>query len=151
MPGGAGEASFAGAAGHFYPEGLMSPLAEAVYEILRRRAPLDEPRISYAELSAQLRAISEAFTSINHRSRSLYAALVEVGQECRRLGLPPLPALVVRADTRRPGSAYFESKSGGTIPVRDQVASWWRDLEAVRATTYPPRQAGGLEKRRGGA
>jgi hypothetical protein len=129
----------------------MSPLAEAVYEILRRRVPLDEPRISYAKLSAELRAASKDFASINHRSRLLYAALVEIGEECRRLGLPPLPALVVRADTRRPGSAYFEGKHTGTIPTRDRVASWWRDLEAVRAATYPPRRGRGVEKRRGGA
>jgi hypothetical protein len=128
----------------------MSPLAEAVYEILRRRASLDEPRISYADLAAQLRSISKDFVSIYHRSRSLYASLVEVGQECRRLGLPPLPALVVRADTRRPGAAYFSGK-GGTIPARDRVASWWRDLEAVRAATYPARRVRGVEKRRGRA
>ena len=32
--------------------------------------------------------------------RELYAALWEVGDACRHLDLPPLPALVVRADTR---------------------------------------------------
>jgi hypothetical protein len=111
----------------------MSPLGRAVYHILRRRTTLAEPRISYADLAAQLRAASADFAGINHRSRLLYAALNEVGDRCRRLQLPPLPALVVRADTRRPGAAYFAGCRG------DPVAAWWRDVEAVRATTYPPR------------
>jgi hypothetical protein len=114
----------------------MSPLAQAVYEILRRRAPLAEPRITYADLAAGVRAASRRFKGVNHRSRALYAALSEVGAECRRLELPPLPALVVRADTRRPGSAYFEGSRA--LRPGDRVAAWWQDVEAVRVTAYPP-------------
>ncbi len=116
----------------------MSPLAEAVYEILRGRTALAEPRISYAKLAARLRTQSRHFARINHRSQQLYAALWEIGDECRRLGLPPLPALVVRADTRRPGAAYFEGSLRTADPAA-QVAEWWQDLQAVRAATYPPR------------
>jgi hypothetical protein len=118
----------------------MSPLAAAVYDILRRRTALAEPRITYGELAAQLRAVSEDFTSITHRSPHLYAALCEVGAECRRLDLPPLPALVVRADTKRPGDAYHQGKCSGVVPVNNPIAAWWRDLEAVKAATYPPRR-----------
>jgi hypothetical protein len=117
----------------------MSPIAEAVYEILRRRTSLEEPRITYAQLAAGLRKKSKAFAAVNHRSRAMYAALTEVGNECRRLGLPPLPALVVRADTRRPGSAYFEGKCTGVVQARNRLAAWWADLEAVRGMDYPPR------------
>jgi hypothetical protein len=117
----------------------MSPLADAVYEILRRRTCLDEPRISYAELARALRDVSRQFAHVTHRSRQLYAALTEVGAECRRLGLPPLPALVVRADTRRPGDAYYEGKCSGIVHAGDAIAAWWHDLEAVRGTAYPQR------------
>jgi hypothetical protein len=116
----------------------MTPLAKAVYKILRRRASLEEPRISYAELAARLREASEDFAHVNHRSRQLYAALGEIGALCRRLRLPPLPALVVRADTRRPGSAYFEGKCTGSVRAGEKLAAWWADLEAVRQATYPP-------------
>jgi hypothetical protein len=115
----------------------VSPLAEAVYEILRCRTFLPEPRITYAELAGQLRDTSEEFEPITHRSRQLYAALAEVGAACRRLRLPPLPALVVRADTRRPGAAYYEGRCSGTVFKGSQVAAWRRDLEAVRGTAYP--------------
>jgi hypothetical protein len=118
----------------------MSPLAAAVYDILRSRTALTEPRITYGNLAAQLREAAEEFASVTHRSPQLYAALCEVGAECRRLDLPPLPALVVRADTNRPGDAYYQGKCSGMVPVANPVAAWWRDLEAVKATTYPPRR-----------
>ncbi len=83
----------------------MSPLARAVYEILRRQLSRPDPRITYAEVARTLRETSEAFEHVTHRSQELYAALGEIGRECQRLRLPPLPALVVRADTGRPGAA----------------------------------------------
>jgi hypothetical protein len=114
----------------------MSPLAEAVYTILRSRVKRVDPRITYAELAAELRDQSDDFEFISHRSQALYAALTEVGAECRRLKLPLLPALVVRADTRRPGDAYY----GGTGVFKgEQVAAWRREVEGVRQAIYPPR------------
>jgi hypothetical protein len=110
----------------------MSPLAEAIYEILRLRVRLPDPRITYAELARQLRDLSDEFETINHRSRELYTALTEIGHACRCAHLPPLPALVVRADTRRPGDAYYEGK-----PTADGVAAWREDLEAVRRAKFP--------------
>jgi hypothetical protein len=116
----------------------MSPLAEAVYEILRLRGSQPDPRITYKELAAQLRDRAEAFADIHHRSQQLYAALGEVGRECRRLELPLLPALVVRADSGRPGQAYFEGTCSGTVYPGEKVSAWLRELEAVKRATYPP-------------
>lgn len=117
----------------------MSPLAGAIYNVLRQRVPLADPRLTYAELAEQLRDTSEDFFDVHHRDRRLYAALAEVGRECRRLRLPPLPALVVRADTRRPGAAYYTGKCTGIVTRGDKVAAWRKDLEAVQAAVYPPR------------
>jgi hypothetical protein len=118
----------------------VSPLAKAIYNILGRRARLPEPRISYAELAAQLREMDEEFEFIHHRSQPLYAALGEVGKECRRLRLPSLPALVVRADTRRPGSAYFEGKCGGLVYKDQRITAWRNEVEAIKRTRYPARK-----------
>ncbi len=120
----------------------MSPLAEIVYDILRQRVTTADPRITYAELARQLRDVSNDFETITHRSQQLYAALCEVGDECRRLRLPLLPALVVRADTRRPGDAYYEGTCGGAVYKGEKVAAWRRELEAVRRADYPPRGEG---------
>jgi hypothetical protein len=116
----------------------MSPLAGAIYEILRSRLSLADPRISYAELARQLRDTSEEFEFIYHRSRELYTALGEVGTRCRQLRRPPLPALVVRADTRRPGDAYYSGKCrGGIVSKGSQIAAWRRDLEEVKRAKFP--------------
>ncbi len=113
----------------------MSPLADAIYEILRCRASEPEPRITYARLAEELRDLSDEFEMIYHRSQQLYLALNEVGKECRRLRLPCLAALVVRADTGRPGAAYYSGKGF----KGEQVAAWRRDLDAVKKASYPPR------------
>jgi hypothetical protein len=118
----------------------VSPLAEAVYGILRLRPSLPEPRITYAELARALQDTEESFATISHRSRELYAALDEIGQECRRLDLPPLPALVVRADTKRPGAAYHGGRSQAAVPTAELVAAWREDLEAVKGAIYPARR-----------
>jgi hypothetical protein len=117
----------------------MSPMAEAIYEILRRRIGRDDPRITYKELAAALRDCDEAFEYAHYRNPQLYTALGEIGRECRRARLPPMPALVVRADTRRPGDAYYAAKSSGIVYKGDSVIAWRRDLEAVKRATYPPR------------
>jgi hypothetical protein len=118
----------------------MSPLAEAIYEILRRRIGRDDPRITYKELAAALRDFNEAFEYAHHRNPQLYTALGEIGRECRRVRLPPMPALVVRADTRRPGEAYYAGKCSGIVYKDHRVSAWRRDLEAVKQATYPPRE-----------
>src|SRR5438128_1796671 len=102
----------------------MSPLAEAVYAILRLRPELPGPCITYGELAAQLRETSGVFEHITHRSRELYAALGEVGGECARLGLPSLAALVVRADSRRPGEAYYQGMSPDLCYKGQKVSAW---------------------------
>jgi hypothetical protein len=116
----------------------MSPLAAIIYDILCCRTSLDDPRITYAELAEQIRDAGDDFEYVHHRNRQLYRALAEVGAECRRLQLPPLPALVVRADTGRPGDAYYEGKCSG-VYGGERVAAWRRDLDAVKETAYPRR------------
>jgi hypothetical protein len=115
----------------------MTRLAHTVYRILRQRIGQADPRITYAELARKLRSASAAFEHLTHRSRELYAALCEVGDLCNQRDLPPLPALVVRADTRRPGDAYYEGMASAYRGER--IAAWQRDLEAVRRSTYPRR------------
>src|SRR5690348_10092087 len=117
----------------------MTPLAEAVYDILRLRPARPEPRITYGELAAGLREASAEFEHVTHRSRELYAALGEVAEECRRLGLPSLAALVVRADSRRPGEAYYQGTTPSLAYRGERVSAWRQELEAVKQATYPPR------------
>jgi hypothetical protein len=104
-----------------------------VWDLLRLRTTLEDPRISYKELAIELREQFEEFEHITQRSQELYQALVETGERCRQLDLPLLPALVVRADSRKPGAAYFD----GEDPRGEEIEEWRREVEAVKAATYP--------------
>src|SRR5262245_46308986 len=53
----------------------LSPLARAVYRLLRQRVGLADPRITYKELACLLRDGDDAFEHLTHRSRELYAVL----------------------------------------------------------------------------
>jgi hypothetical protein len=117
----------------------VTGLAEIIYDILRLRTSQDDPRITYAELAEQIRDAGDDFEYVHHRNRQLYLALAEVGAECLRLKLPPLPALVVRADTRRPGEAYYAGRCTGGVYRGERIAGWRKDLEAVKGTIYPAR------------
>jgi hypothetical protein len=116
----------------------MSPLAEAVYEILRAQLGGPDPRITYAELASRLRETSEEFEYIHHRSRQLYAVLGEVAQACRKLRLPSLAALVVRADSGRPGEAYYQGRNPPLRSRGEKVSAWRQELEAACQAVYPP-------------
>jgi hypothetical protein len=121
----------------------MTPLGTAVYDLLCLRPGLDDPRITYKELARALREGFEEFEFITQRSQQLYRALDEVANECKRQKLPSLAALVVRADTRRPGDAYFEGTSQGLPLKGERIAAWRRELEAVKQTVYPSRTSAG--------
>ena len=97
------------------------------------------PEGAAPELAEQIRGADDEFEYMHHRNRQLYAALAEVGAECRRLRLPPLPALVVRADTGRPGEAYYEGTCTGVVFRGERIAGWRADLEEVKRTAYPAR------------
>jgi hypothetical protein len=116
----------------------MSRLAEAIYDVLRSRPGQADPRISYKDLSRALREAREEFEHIHQRSRELYRALGEVARECHRLGLPSLAALVVRADSRRPGEAYYAGMEPH-LSRGEKVAAWRAELEAVKQAEYPAR------------
>ena len=73
----------------------MSPLAEAIYEILRRRVGCEDPH-HLQRIGGGVHDYDEAFEYVHHRNPQLYLALVEIGRECRRERFPPMPALVVR-------------------------------------------------------
>jgi hypothetical protein len=111
----------------------MSPLATTIYRRLRAQLTKREPPITYGALAASL--------DLHPRSPAFHAALGEVAHVCRHRGLPCLPALVWRADTRRPSDGYFavaHPRAHGDVA---RIAAWEREHDAVlrAAGRYPPR------------
>lgn len=95
--------------------------------------------VSYTELAGR------AGRPLHHRHihRQL---LREMSLRCRRAGLPDLAALVVRKDSGRPGSGWYDLNPGGKRLPDDPQESWvealticlnyeWRILDIDRLTT----------------
>jgi len=105
----------------------MSPLANQIYKQLRRRVRTKQPSITYAGLAD---ALDYRF-SMHPRSSRLHAALTEVTEACRRHSLPCLPAIVWRANTRRPSVGYFKVAHPRAQTDDARVAAWEREHARV--------------------
>lgn len=106
-------------------------LFEVYRALFQRRAT-----ISYGELVAEL---PRRF-GLSAQSPTLNAALGEVSGWCLKRGLPPLSALVVRADTLDPGDGYFEAAGHGkgmTLSAKKKTELWCEDLKRVMNTAFP--------------
>lgn len=118
----------------------MSPLATAIYAILRNRVPArwQDAMITYGDLCI---ALTPHGYSVGPRSHRLWDALGEIVVWCRTETPPlePLPAIVVRKDWSAPGMAYY-SIAHPRIAMDDtpqQMIAWGRAAQAVCITRYP--------------
>ena len=113
----------------------MSPLAKTIYKQLLRRARSNEPSITYAELARGLGA-----RSVHPRSPAFHTALGELANACRHHQLPCLPAIVWRADTRRPSDGYYKVAHPRAHTDAARISAWEREHARVLAelTVFPP-------------
>ncbi len=114
----------------------MTPLADQIYTLLLRHARKRVPAVTYGELAARVRP-----TPVHPRSPLLHAALGEVSLACRHSGLPCLPAIVWRADTKRPSDGYYKVAHPRAHTDAARCAAWEREHERVvrELGRYPPR------------
>jgi len=110
----------------------MSPLASKIYRHLRSRVAKKRPSITYRELAA---AVSE----MHPRDPRFHAALGEVANACRHAQLPCLPAIVWRADTRRPSAGYYKVAHPRAHTDDAKRGAWEREHERVIAASFPAR------------
>jgi hypothetical protein len=97
----------------------MSPLATKIYKQLRKRVIAGTASITYRELAAAL--------DQHPRSTRFHAALGEVANACRHAQLPCLPAIVWRADTRRPSTGYYKVAHPRAHTDTSRVWAWQRE------------------------
>ncbi len=114
----------------------MTPLANQIYKLLRRRVRSRTPSLTYRELGANIEP-----DVIHPRSPKLHAALGEVSLACRHNGLPCLPAIVWRADTRRPSDGYYKVAHPRAHTDSARLAAWEREHASVirRSGDFPAR------------
>jgi hypothetical protein len=113
----------------------MTPLAHQVYRLLLRQARKRSPSLTYVQLAARLSR------PIHPRSPRLHAALGEVSLACRHGQLACLPALVWRADTRRPSSGYYKVAHPRAHTDAARLGAWQREHDRVvrEVGRYPSR------------
>jgi hypothetical protein len=109
----------------------MTPLATRVYKVLLQQLRRRKHSLTYGELAETL--------ELHQRSRSLHAALGEVTNACRHMALPCLPAIVWRADSRRPSNGYYKVAHPRAHTDASRIAAWEREHARViaSATEYP--------------
>jgi hypothetical protein len=100
---------------------IMSPLAEAIYQVLIQRVSLRKPVITYNQLVKSLPTLDSPYENLTHNDDRLFRALGELGRACREEGLPTVTALVIRSMEKTPGSGYyqmFHPETGNTRETR---------------------------------
>lgn len=114
----------------------MSPLAHRIYKQLLARVRRKRASITYGELADAL--------DVHPRSRTLHAALGEVSNACRHHQLPCLPAIVWRADSKRPSDGYYKVAHPRAHTDDARVAAWEREHARVLAeiARFPTKLAG---------
>lgn len=114
----------------------MTPLAHRIYKHLLARVRRNKASITYGELAAAL--------GIPPRSRALFAALGEVSNACRHHQLPCLPAIVWRADSKRPSDGYYKVAHPRAHSESARLAAWEREHARVLAEVarFPTKLAG---------
>jgi hypothetical protein len=116
----------------------MSPLAEAIYQVLIQRVGLGKPLISYKQLVKSLPMLGSPYEDLTQNDDRLFRALGEVGRACREEGLPTLTALVIRSMQKSPGSGYFQMFHPETGDDEGkQIVAWEGELARLKSTKYP--------------
>ena len=115
----------------------MSPLANAIYQILRAQVPSEDGRINYQRMVEQLPA-QHGITSPN--DARLNSAYSEITDACRQNGLPAIMAILVRLDENgelgTPGPGYYPAAHPG-MNRADAFIAWALEYEQARLTVYP--------------
>ena len=111
----------------------MSPLAHRVYKQLVTHVRRNRTSLTYGELATAV--------EVHHRSPQLHAALGEVTNACRHSALPCLPAIVWRADSKRPSEGYFKVAHPRARTDDARISAWEREHAKVlgAADQYPPK------------
>lgn len=111
----------------------MSPLASRVYKKLVTHLRRSKPSLTYGELAAAV--------DVHHRSPQLHVALGEVTNACRHHALPCLPAIVWRADVKRPSDGYYKVAHPRAQTDEARIAAWEREHAKVLSSVekFPPK------------
>ena len=111
----------------------MSPLASRIYKHLVTSLRRNKVSMTYGELATAV--------DVHHRNPKLHAALGEVTNACRHHQLPCIPAMVWRADNRRPSDGYYKVAHPRAHTDAAKASAWEREHARVIASAaqFPPK------------
>lgn len=117
----------------------MSPLAHKIYKHLLTQVRRKNASITYGELAAAI--------DVHPRSPALHQALGEVTNACRHAKLPALPAIVCRADSKRPSAGYYKAAHPRAHTDDARISAWEREHAKVLESTadFPAKLASSNE------
>jgi hypothetical protein len=113
----------------------MSPLANQIYKHLLSQVRRNNASITYGQLATAV--------DVHPRSRTLHVALGEVTNACRHAHLPALPAIVCRADSKRPSDGYYKAAHPRAQTDEARLSAWEREHARVlrSADNFPTKLA----------
>jgi hypothetical protein len=117
----------------------MSPIAEAMFHVLRIRTPKPVPRracIDYSELVAEIFRYPEVPPDLDHHDDArVNDAIRELIEGCRAQNLPNIAALVMNERTHQPIALVQTELYGGEGEAA--LAKWEAEMKEVAMTFYP--------------
>ena len=114
----------------------LSPLASAIYDVLRPMVPSPDAAITYSDLAAELK--KKHSYDLDGSDPTLHEALGEIVHACKAKQLPALPAMVVRKKEKSPGFGYYPVAHPAAKDDAAKKAAWESEIDGVRKATYPP-------------
>jgi hypothetical protein len=118
-------------------------LAEQVYQILRRRTPAQDPRMSYQAVVDELGSLPPPNEGLPAHDSRLFAALREIGNACHQHNprLPALSSIVVQnigdGILGMPGPGYYRATHPDAQSDIATLQAWMREFMQASNTAYP--------------
>jgi hypothetical protein len=117
----------------------LSQLAANIYDVLRDNIRTNRATITYSELVKRLGPLPAPNRNLQAQDRRLNEALNELVQYCRERNLSAISAIVVTANTARPGPGYYDvaypELSNGNHSEEERA--WLAEVSQVYQTHYP--------------
>lgn len=119
----------------------MSPIAEAIYQVLRIRTPKPVARkalIPYSELVTEVMQYEGIPEDLEHRKDPrLDEALLELIPACKADNQPQIAALVTPTGTYAPLDVFAKAAYPDANTPEAILAAWEKDLKEVAMTFFP--------------
>lgn len=90
--------------------------------------------ITYQDL---INKMPRTYHKMSPNDQQFHDVLGDIVLDCRQLGLPALPAMVVNQDNQRPGKGFWEMAYPKVTDPAILDANWNREIQEIANASYP--------------